>query len=103
MKQAVIQIGSKQHIVAPDQVLDVDLIKTQDNGGTLEFQPLMVFDGESIEVGTPLLTAPLVKAKLLENVKDNKVISIRYKAKKRVSKRHGHRQRYARIQITSIG
>lgn len=101
MRQAVIQIGSKQHVVAQDQILDVELLG--DVANTLEFQPLLVFEGESLDVGTPLLSTPLVKAKLLDTVKDDKVVSIRFKAKKRVSKQHGHRQQYSRIQITSIG
>ncbi len=102
MKQAVIQVGSKQHIVAETQILDVDLIKDAATD-QLEFQPLLVFDGESINVGAPVLANQVVKAKLLDTVKDDKVVSIRYKAKKRVSTRQGHRQRYTRIQITSIG
>jgi large subunit ribosomal protein L21 len=102
MKQAVIQVGGKQHIVAADQILDVELIKDA-SSDQLEFQPLLVFEGDSIDLGAPLVSGQVVKAKLLENVKDDKVISIRYKAKKRVSKRQGHRQQYARIQITSIG
>jgi large subunit ribosomal protein L21 len=44
-----------------------------------------------------------VKAKVVDDlVKGDKVIAIRYKSKKRVNKKHGHRQQYSRIEITSI-
>ena len=35
-------------------------------------------------------------------VKGDKIRVIRYKAKKRVHKENGHRQKYSRIEITSI-
>jgi large subunit ribosomal protein L21 len=44
-----------------------------------------------------------VKAKVVEDlVKGDKIRVIRYKAKKRVHKENGHRQKYSKIEITSI-
>ena len=44
-----------------------------------------------------------VTAKVLEEeVKGEKLRIIRYKSKKRVHKETGHRQKYSRIEITSI-
>ena len=100
MKKAVIQLGSKQYLVHEKQVLDVEL---QSKDAALSLKPLLVIDGENTTVGQPLLDKPIVSAKVQEEVKGDKVIAIRFKAKKRVNKRRGHRQNYSRIEITKIG
>ena len=44
-----------------------------------------------------------VSAKVVDElVKGEKIRVIRYKAKKRVHKENGHRQKYTKIEITSI-
>jgi large subunit ribosomal protein L21 len=78
----------------------VDLLQA----GTKELKTpaLAVIDGEKTVVGTPE-TKVTVTAKVVEpEVKGEKVQYIRYKAKKRVHKVNGHRQKYSRIEITSI-
>lgn len=101
MKKAVIQLGGKQYIVEQDQILDVELIGDEKS---INLKPLLVFDEDKslVDVGAPHVEKSSVKAKLIDQVKGDKVTSIRFKAKKRVSKQHGHRQSYSRIQITSI-
>lgn len=99
MKQAVITTGGQQYLVAKGDVIDIDLVGDKK---TVSFAPLLVTDGKDTTVGTPELSDVKVSAKVLEEVKDDKVIAIRYKAKKRVHKTRGHRQRYSRIQITDI-
>ena len=60
-------------------------------------------DGDKTTVGTPTVKGTKVTAKVLENeVKGEKLRVIRYKSKKRVHKEIGHRQKYSRIEITSI-
>ena len=45
----------------------------------------------------------LVSAKVVDElVKGEKIRVIRYKAKKRVHKENGHRQKYTKIEIASI-
>ena len=63
----------------------------------------MVIKGEDVKVGTPEVTGAKVVADIVEKqVLGDKVLAIRYKAKKRVHKIHGHRQRNAVIKISSI-
>jgi large subunit ribosomal protein L21 len=100
MKKAVIATGGKQYIVSEGDTLQVELL-TQEKTAT--FEPLLVIDGESVQVGTPTVTGAKVTAKVDEqDVKTEKVVSIRYKAKKRVNKTRGHRQRKSTITISKI-
>lgn len=100
MKKAVIVSGGHQYIVSEKQKLEVELVGDKK---TLKFEPLMIIDGEKVQIGQPIVKGASVEAKVLEeNVKGDKVIAIRYKAKKRVNKKHGHRQQHSVIEITKI-
>lgn len=101
MKQAVITTGGKQYLVSEGDTVEVELIK--DAGKTVDFQPLLLIDGEKTEIGTPILDKNKVTAEVVEaDVQGEKVVAIRYKAKKRVRKIRGHRQRHTVLKVTKI-
>ncbi len=99
--KAVVKVGGKQYIVAEKETLLVDLLPEGTKELTLD--ALLTIDGDKTEVGTPLVKGVKVSAKVVEaEVKGDKIRVIRYKAKKRVHKENGHRQKYSKIEITSI-
>ena len=101
MTKAVVKVGGKQFIVSEKETLLVDLLPQ----GTkeLKLDALMLIDGDKVEVGTPTVNGVKVSAKVVDElVKGEKIRVIRYKAKKRVHKENGHRQKYTKIEITSI-
>ena len=99
--KAVIKVGGKQYIVTEKETLLVDLLPEGTKELTLD--TLLVIDGEKTTIGAPTVKGVSVKAKVIEpEVKGDKIRVIRYKAKKRVHKENGHRQKYSRIEITSI-
>ena len=101
MTKAVVKVGGKQYIVAEKETLLVDLLPEGTKELTLD--ALLVIDGDKTTVGTPTVKGVKVAAKVVDDlVKADKVVAIRYKAKKRVHKQMGHRQKYSRIEITSI-
>lgn len=101
MTKAVVKIGGKQFIVAEKETLLVDLL--QEGTKELTLDALLVIDGEKTQVGTPTVKGVTVTAKVIDDlVKGDKVRVIRYKSKKRVHKENGHRQKYSKIEITSI-
>jgi large subunit ribosomal protein L21 len=100
MSKAVIATGGKQYIVSVGDTLNVELLGGDDKKVT--FEPLMVIDGDKVTVGTPAVSGIKVTADVIEEIKADKVVSIRYKAKKRVHKLHGHRQRMTTIKIAKI-
>lgn len=101
MKKAVIATGGKQYLVSEGEKLDVELLHTE--GKTVNFDALMVIDGDEVKVGTPIVEKAKVTAEIVEeDIKGDKVLAIRYKAKKRVHKIHGHRQHRTVIKVTKI-
>jgi large subunit ribosomal protein L21 len=101
MKKAVVKIGGKQFVVAEKETLLVDLL--QEGTKELTLDALLVIDGDKTTVGTPTVKGVTVTAKVVdEKVAGEKVRVIRYKSKKRVHKETGHRQKYSKVEITSI-
>ncbi len=101
MKKAVIATGSKQYVVSVGDVIEVELLKS--DKPTVSFEALLVIDDKDVTVGTPFVDKVNVEAKVLDaEIKADKVTAIRYKAKKRVKKVHGHRQHLTKLEITRI-
>ncbi len=99
--KAVVKIAGKQYIVSEKETLMVDLLP--EGTKELELDAMMVIDGDKTTVGTPLVKGVKVKAKVTEErTLGDKIRVIRYKAKKRVHKEIGHRQKYTKLEIVSI-
>jgi len=101
MKKAVITTGGHQYVVAEGETITVERLKDAEK--SLKFEALMLIDGDKTTVGTPLVSGVSVTASVVDNeAKADKVTSIRYKAKKRVHKLHGHRQLQTVLKIEKI-
>lgn len=100
VKKAVILTGGKQYLVEEGRDYEVELLNPAKDAS---FEPLLVIDGGKVSVGAPSVTGAKVNADIVEQVvKADKVTAIRYKAKKRVHKTQGHRQKLTRIRVTKI-
>lgn len=101
MKKAVIATGGKQYLVSEGETLEVELLHV--DGKTASFEPLLVIDGETVQVGTPTVAGAKVSAEIVTpDIQADKVTAIRFEAKKRVHKVHGHRQHHTQLKITKI-
>ena len=101
MKKAIIKTGSKQYVVTEGEVISVELLAKPDK--SVSFEALLITDGKTTKVGNPYVANASVVADVIsEDSKADKVTAIRYKAKKRVHKVHGHRQHQTILKISSI-
>jgi large subunit ribosomal protein L21 len=100
MKKAVIATGGKQYVVTEGETLNVESLKT--DAKTVDFDALLIVDGDKVQVGAPLVEGAKVTAEVVAETRADKVTAIRYKAKKRVRKVHGHRQHQTEIKISKI-
>lgn len=101
MKKAVILTGGKQYVVAEGETVTVERLKDADK--SVKFDALLVIDGDQTKIGAPLVSGVSVTASVVDNeAKAEKVTAIRYKAKKRVHKLHGHRQLQTVLKIEKI-
>jgi large subunit ribosomal protein L21 len=99
--KAIIEVGNKQYLVEQGKEIEVELLHLTEKSAS--FKPLLTIDGDAVEVGTPFLEKAKVTAEVVDaDSKAPKVTAIRYKAKKRVHKVHGHRQHFTTLKITKI-
>lgn len=100
---AIIETGGKQYRVEKGDIIDVELLGQLDNGSKVEFKEVLFLNnGNKSIVGTPHIAKCLVNGEFIEQVKGPKVIAYKYKERKNVRKKVGHRQKYARVRITEI-
>jgi len=99
---AVIKTGGKQYKVEEGTVLQVEKLD-QNEGDTIEFNDVLMYsDGENVTLGSPLVDNVKVKAEIIKQAKDKKVIVFKYKRRKGYRRTRGHRQNFTEIKIDSI-
>jgi large subunit ribosomal protein L21 len=101
---AVIKTGGKQYIVKSGDVLKVEKIDPEDivdNKVTFN-EVLLIDDGKTTKVGTPTIAGSKVVAEIVENIREKKVIIIRYRQKSRHFKKNGHRQPKTYVKVVDI-
>lgn len=99
-KFAVIRIGGKQYRVTEGQEILVDKL-----ADTKKITPevLLFVEGETVEVGTPVLEKAKVTVKVVTELeKGEKVDIFKYKAKSRERRHVGFRAQYTRLLVTNI-
>jgi large subunit ribosomal protein L21 len=99
---AVIRTGGKQYRVAAGDTLEVEKL-----AGTIGEQltlsdVLLVAKGDTVMVGTPNVSGASVTAKITGQYRGTKIIVFKYRPKKRIRVRKGHRQYITRLQIEAI-
>ncbi len=102
MKYAVIQLVGKQYKVVEGEELTVNAIDAKEGSELKVNDVLLVADGKSIELGTPLLKKATVTLKVVSHQKNDKIRVAKYKAKSRYRKVHGHRQAETTVKVASI-
>jgi large subunit ribosomal protein L21 len=99
---AIIRDRGMQYRVEEGQIVEVALLDAQPGSQVELGEVLLIGGGESAQVGSPLVEGAKVLAKVLGDVKGDKIVVFKYKNKKRYRRRTGHRQQYTRIAITQI-
>ena len=99
---AVIATGGKQYKVTAGNVLEVERLTSTD-GDTIVFNNvLLVVDGAAVSIGKPMVDGATVSAKVLANIKGEKIRVSKFKAKAKYRRTTGHRQSLTQIQIEGI-
>ena len=99
---AVIRTGGKQYRVAAGDVLEVEKLDGSVGDTVTLSDVLLVANGDAINVGRPVVEGASVVAKITGQHRGNKIRIMRYRPKKRIRVRKGHRQYLTRLQIQSI-
>ena len=102
MKYAIVEDGGKQYKAVEGATIEVDYFPAEAGEPVDLERVLMVVEDGKVNVGKPLVTGAKVQASVVSQVKGPKIVVFRYKPKKRIRRKTGHRQKYTRLQIESI-
>lgn len=99
---AIIESGGKQYRVQKDDVIDVELLEAEKGGKIVFKNVLFLNNGSTSKVGAPYVAKSSVTGELVDQVKGTKVFAFKYKQRKGIRRKVGHRQKYSRVKITEI-
>lgn len=99
---AIFEDGSHQFRVREGDRIVVDR-REGEPGSELVFSKVLLLagDGEP-QIGTPVIEGARVVAKIVDQFRSKKIIIQKFRRRKNVRRRKGHRQSYTRVQITSV-
>jgi large subunit ribosomal protein L21 len=101
---AIVDVKDKQFKVREGQRLYVPRHSDVEPDDTLTFdRVLLVSDGDGdVAIGTPTVDGASVEARVLDQVKGDKVLVFKKKRRKRYRVKRGHRQPYTQVQIEAL-
>lgn len=99
---ASIRVSGKQYQVEEGSELLVDRLAVEEGAALENVEVLLLGDGDSIQVGTPLVAGATIAATVVRHSQGKKIRVFKYKAKKNYRRRIGSRPHQTLIRITSI-
>ena len=100
---AVVDIAGQQFKVAEKTKYFVPKLDAELDADLTFDTVLLTTDEKGTKVGTPFIKGVKVHAKVLEHLKDDKVIVFKKKRRTGYRKFNGHRQQLTKIEVTKIG
>ncbi|AHH10974.1 LSU ribosomal protein L21P [Borrelia coriaceae ATCC 43381] len=99
---ALLEIKGKQYKAVMGEMLKIDKIKASE-GDKLEFSSVMLVEKDGdVKIGKPYVLGSRIKCTYIEDKRDKKVISYRYRRRKSSERKVGHRQSYSYVLVDDI-
>ena len=99
---AIMETGGKQYRVSQGDVIEVELLTAAEEEKIVINKVLAIVSDEKVTVGNPFVEGAQINCKVLNHGKGKKVVVFKYKPKKNIRKKNGHRQPFTKLQIESI-
>jgi large subunit ribosomal protein L21 len=99
---AVVELNGRQLKVKEGDTLRLDRVSGEPDAEVVFDRVVLAHDGEKLIVGGPTVKGAAVRAKVVRQALGPKILAFRYKPKKRVRRRHGHRQPVTELRVEKI-
>jgi large subunit ribosomal protein L21 len=103
MRFAIVESGGKQYRAVEGRTIEVDRLPVETGTQYSIERVLLMADGDDVMIGTPTVDGIEVKVTVVDHFRGPKTISFKYRPKKRIRVKGGHRQQYTRLMVNSIG
>ena len=99
---AVFKTGGKQYSVKAGQILKVEKLEGK-KGDSISFKNVLaVSDSSNHTIGSPLIKGAIIEAKILEQIRDKKIIVFKKRKRQNYRSTQGHRQYLTVLHIETI-
>ena len=99
---AVFKTGGKQYSVKAGQILKVEKLEGK-KGDNISFKDVLaVSENTKNTIGSPLVKGAVVEAKILDQIRDKKIIVFKKRKRQNYRSTQGHRQYLTVLKIESI-
>ena len=104
MKYAIVEIGGRQVWLEPNKHYKVDHLNfnSEQDDNIFLHRILILKDEKDFQIGSPYLKNIVVRAKVLEEFRDSKLLIYKIKSKKKMRKKQGHRQKLNKLEIENF-
>jgi len=100
---AIFSDRNRQHSAREGDVILCDLMEGQEPGSTITFDDVLLLSNEGeVTVGTPMIEGASVTGEIVGPAKGPKLVVFRFKRRKNVRVKRGHRQKHTEVRVTSI-
>lgn len=99
---AIFENGSHQYRVSEGDLVTVDR-QPGEHGTELTFDKVLLIAGaDGATIGTPLVAGAKVVGKIVRQFRDKKIIIQKFRRRKNMRRKRGHRQYMTTVKITSV-
>ena len=99
---AVFRAGGKQFRAEPGKKIRIPSMAVEPGESVTFDDILLTSDGKDVQVGAPSVKGAKVKAEVVRNGRDRKIIVFKRKRRKGYRRKQGHRQGYTEIRVEEI-
>jgi len=99
---AVVKTGGKQYKVTVGDIFETEKLDAEEGKTVSLDQVLMITDGDDVIVGTPLVEGAIVKAEVVSQKRNKKVLIFKKRRRQKSRVKNGHRQEVTVLKVKEI-
>jgi large subunit ribosomal protein L21 len=99
---AIFENGSHQFRVSEGDRVIIDCRDGEPGTEVVFDKVLLIAGGDGATIGTPLIEGARVVGKIVDQFRGKKIIIQKFRRRKNMRRRRGHRQPFTSVQITSV-
>jgi large subunit ribosomal protein L21 len=99
---AVIADRGKQYFMKPGETVRLDRLAVDAGAEVVFDRVLLLSGGDGLRTGTPVVDGVSVRATVIGEIKDRKLVVFKKKRRKGYRRKQGHRQRYTNVRVEEI-
>jgi large subunit ribosomal protein L21 len=99
---AIIETTGRQYKVEEGSVIHIDKSKVEPGNPITFDKVVMISKDDSVFAGKPYVEGAKVVGTVVENVREDKIMIIKFKSRKMYRRTRGHRQTYTAVKVEKI-